>query len=121
MILQLFSMLPILALSPNAIPLLTGSPPVAVDDAASVGCNTIVGIDVLGNDYDPDGDPLVIDSVSSPGGANAQNAGTYIEFDSTVSGTFPVYYQISDGNGGTASATLTVTVRRSRICDNWPG
>jgi hypothetical protein len=39
-------------------------PPVAVDDAATVGEGQTVVIDVLANDFDPDGDPLAIVSAT---------------------------------------------------------
>lgn len=89
--------------------------PVAVDDTATVRCGTIVGIDVLANDYDPDGDPITVVSADS-GGGNAAPAGSYVEFEPQMTGTVYVYYTIEDGNGGTASATVTVTVPRRPGC-----
>ncbi|MBV2360821.1 tandem-95 repeat protein, partial [Thalassococcus sp. CAU 1522] len=87
--------------------------PVAADDADSTEQGTPVVIDVLGNDSDPDGDPLTV--VSNTDGANGSAS---INPDGTItytpnagfSGTDTFEYTISDGNGGTDTATVTVTV-----------
>ena len=89
--------------------------PIAVDDTASVICGSIVGLDVLANDYDLDGDSLSVVSASS-GWGNAAAMGSYVEFEAQQPGTATVYYTIEDGNGGTASAVVTVQVRRSVVC-----
>lgn len=83
--------------------------PVAVDDTVTRACNTITGIGVLANDYDPDGDPLTIISVT--GSAEVSLDGSYIEYDTTGStGTQVLYYTIDDGHGGQATGTLTVKI-----------
>src|SRR5690606_20189388 len=68
-------------------------------------------IDVLANDFDPEGDPLTIISVGTPATGTAVIAGNEILY--TAGSTFPgndaFTYTISDGNGGTASATVRVT------------
>lgn len=99
--------------------LLFNSDPVAVNDTASRTCNTITGVDVLGNDYDPDSDPLTIVSATALiGSAEVSLDGSYIEYDSTsVTGTDTVYYVIDDGHGGQASGTLTVTIT-GRHCND---
>jgi hypothetical protein len=87
-------------------------PPEAADDSASTDEDTPVNIDVLANDSDPDGDALTVTS------ADAQNGTVVIEADGTVTytpnpgfnGTDTITYEISDGNGGTSIATVTVTV-----------
>ena len=86
--------------------------PVAVNDTASRQCNTITGVDVLSNDYDPDGDPLtIVSAVSQLGNVEIGAGGQYLEYDTTsVSGTAIIYYTIDDGHGGQATGTLTVTV-----------
>ena len=50
---------------------ITNNPPVAADDAAATDEDTAAAIDVLGNDSDPDGDPLSVESVGSPGHGSA--------------------------------------------------
>jgi len=89
-------------------------PPVARDDAAVTDENAPVGITILGNDSDPDGDPLTITAVTQGvnGGTAAIN-GVTVTYTPPLnwSGTDTFTYSISDGPGGTATATVTVTVR----------
>ncbi|NJD69712.1 MAG: PKD domain-containing protein [candidate division NC10 bacterium] len=88
-------------------------PPVAGDDAAVTDENAVVGIAVLGNDSDPDVDPLTITAVTQ-----GTNGGTATINGVTVTYTPPANwsetdsftYIITDGRGGTATATVTVTV-----------
>jgi CshA-type fibril repeat protein len=88
-------------------------PPVANDDAASTDEDTPVVIDVLANDTDADGDTLTVDSVTQPANGtatiNPDNTVTYTP-DPDFNGTDSFDYTISDGNGGTDTATVTVTV-----------
>lgn len=90
--------------------------PAAVDDSAAARPRRTVRPDVLGNDRDPDGDRLRLERV-----VRAPYYGTV-----TVDGDELVYrarrgsagrwdritYKISDGNGGTALATVDVRIRR---------
>jgi hypothetical protein len=88
--------------------------PVADHDIAVTNEHTPVVIDVLDNDYDPDiGDTLTVDSVT-------QGTHGYVAIvdDQHVSyGPAPGFngidnftYTVSDGNGGTATANVRVTV-----------
>ena len=89
------------------------TPPVAVDDAATVVENSSDNqIDVLANDYDPDGDALTIIEVKPPQHGTASHDGAYAYYTPTpaYTGSDNFTYTISDGHGGTASATVTVTV-----------
>lgn len=91
-------------------------PPVAVDDAFGARAGRTTLLPVLLNDYDPNGDPIVIDSVSSID----QSVGSVTLIDQqqelqitlapNATGTITFRYVISDGNGGTASATVRVSV-----------
>ncbi len=72
-------------------------------------------ITVLTNDSDPDGDPLTVISavVGTPGAGTASvNPNNTINFDpdTAFSGPAQINYSISDGRGGTDSATVTVTI-----------
>ncbi len=90
----------------------TNPAPVATNDAVSTPEDTPVTINVLANDSDPDGDPLaVIAAVASIGQAaiNPNNTITYTP-PANFSGTVTINYTISDGQGGTASAQVTITV-----------
>jgi hypothetical protein len=87
--------------------------PDAVDDSATTQQSTAVTINVLGNDSDPDGDPLTVTAVSDPphGTAvrNADNSVTYTP-DGGYSGGDGFTYTIGDGRGGTDTANVSVFV-----------
>lgn len=103
--------------APPPPPVPPNAPPVAVDDRYVVPCNAVDRVfDVLANDRDADGDALTIVSVTQPtapaitarvaigsGGRNVIFNGGPACFPSA---TFT--YTISDGKGGTATATVTV-------------
>jgi len=89
--------------------------PVAVDDSVTTNEDTPVVISVLTNDSDPDDDTLTIsdyDTFSTQGGTvGCTNAGvcTYTPpADFNCTDTFT--YTVSDGNGGTDNATVTISV-----------
>ncbi|WP_168201392.1 Ig-like domain-containing protein [Qingshengfaniella alkalisoli] len=98
-------------------------PPVAGDDAVTTAEDTSVTIDVLGNDIDPEDDPLTITAVDgqpiAPGGfvtveggtvtLNANGTLTYAP-DADFNGSPSFGYTVDDGNGGTDQATVSVTV-----------
>ncbi len=50
---------------------LQNQPPVAVDDEATTAADVAVVIDVLANDWDPDGDPLAVIAVTDPASGSA--------------------------------------------------
>ncbi len=88
--------------------------PVAVDDSANKNKKQAdVTIDVLANDYDVDGDPLTVTSVTQGTQGSVVNNGdgtvTYTP-NSGASGSDSFTYTISDGNGGTATATVTINI-----------
>ncbi|MEO7325774.1 MAG: Ig-like domain-containing protein [Dokdonella sp.] len=86
-------------------------PPVAVNDAATTPFGVPVTINVLGNDSDPDGDPLTITGVTAPASGTAVISGNSVIYTSgSAAGIDTFTYTISDGRGGTATATVTVTV-----------
>ncbi|MFV1873328.1 MAG: Ig-like domain-containing protein [Oleiphilus sp.] len=86
--------------------------PVAVADTASTQEDTSVVIDVLDNDSDVDGDSLTVDSASAINGSVTINGDGTITYtpDADYSGSDTISYSIIDGQGGTASATVAVTV-----------
>jgi hypothetical protein len=88
-------------------------PPVANNDAATTSQSTAVTVNVLANDSDPDNDPLTVTAVSVPthglAVANLDNTVTYVP-DVGYFGPDSFTYTISDGNGGTASATVSILV-----------
>ena len=88
-------------------------PPLAVDDAAETAEDTPAFIDVLGNDSDPDGDPLTVVEASAPahGSARLTDAGA-VEYtpEPDYHGTDRFTYVVGDGSGLTAQAAVDVTV-----------
>lgn len=88
------------------------NPPNAVNDASTAPyLYATTYVNVTANDSDPDGDPLTVTAVTQP-----NNAAVSIHSSSTIrlvalnSGTSSMSYTVSDGNGGTDTATLTYTV-----------
>ena len=90
--------------------------PVAGNDIASTPINTpLANIPVLANDSDVDGDSLTVTSatLNNPAqGTVTVNADGTLNFTpaSNVTGAVVIGYTVSDGRGGTATATLTVNV-----------
>lgn len=92
-------------------------PPVAVDDDLGARPGRTTSLPVLLNDYDPNGDPLVISEVGSiPDGQGSvavvgDGQRLQVTLTAAASGTLSFPYTITDGNGGSATATVRVTVR----------
>ena len=86
--------------------------PIAKDDTATTPEETAVTLATLSNDSDPDGDNLTITNVVNPTNGTAVINGQTIVYTPKAgfSGTDTFQYTISDGNGGTATATETVIV-----------
>ncbi len=90
-------------------------PPQATDETVSVNEDDPAGVsfDVLANDSDPDGDTLSVtatDATAIAAGQLTQNGGgnfTYIP-GPAFSGTETFGYTVSDGNGGTATGSVTI-------------
>ncbi|PJI49131.1 MAG: hypothetical protein CTR55_07100 [Pseudomonas sp.] len=86
--------------------------PVAANDSASVREDESVSIDVLQNDSDVDGDPLTVTTASAGNGSVVINQDGTLSYTpkANFSGTDTITYQVSDGHGGTSSATVNVTI-----------
>ena len=104
-------------------PLPPNSPPVAVDDAGSTPQDTAVVVDVLANDSDADGDPLIVDSVTQGTNGSVVSNGTDLTYTPNASwtGIDTFTYTASDGNGGFDTATATVTVDPTTVVVNSTG
>ena len=91
---------------------ITNNAPVANDDFAVTSVNTPVTINATANDTDPNGDSLTIVSVSPTNGTASIVNGTKVLFTPNINfnGTATIGYTVSDGNGGTASALITVSI-----------
>lgn len=88
--------------------------PVAVADILNINEDVSSVIQVLTNDSDVDGDPLIVEtnSVTASQGSVSVVAGTGISYtpNSNYFGNDTINYQVSDGRGGSATATVAVTV-----------
>ncbi len=90
--------------------------PVANDDTASLAIGETLVVDVLSNDSDPDGDAtnlsVVNFTVSNSDLMVVDNGDGTLSITATPGslGTATIDYTISDADGGTASATVNVTV-----------
>jgi len=120
---------------PNVFP--GNNSPIAQNDVASTEINTVVSSSVMPNDSDPDGNSLTVTNAVFSGGsitlgnatvisgvdtegANISNAGSIV-LNSNGTFTFTpltgftgiindITYTISDGNGGTDTAILSINV-----------
>ena len=92
--------------------------PTAGDDSAKVRSNAgvVIQVPVLDNDADPDGGTLVITEVGAPEHGTASVNGNTISYDPTDGYVGPdgFTYRISDGQGATAQARVTMKVRAPR-------
>ena len=92
-------------------------PPVAVDDELGARPARVSALPVLLNDYDPNGDALVIDSVTPIPATlgevfvNPDRNLVMLRLAPDASGTTTFDYTITDGRGGEASATVVVSIR----------
>ncbi len=88
-------------------------PPVAQDDSTTVEMNSTDNtIDVLANDSDPDGDALSVTAVSMPAHGGAASTGSGVAYTPAADYVGPdsFTYTVSDGRGGSATATVHITV-----------
>ena len=92
-------------------------PPVAVDDDVTARGTARLFLDLLGNDRDPDGDPIALVGISSDRVGCTSSAGPTCFYTppEPPGGTYPFEdeftYTITDGfEGHDATATVTVTV-----------
>ncbi|MCO8055181.1 Ig-like domain-containing protein, partial [Acinetobacter towneri] len=101
------------------------TPPVASDDTYNTAFNTPVALNPLANDSDADGNPLTITAINgvplTPGSAqqiNTPNGVVNIDAQGNITftpntgftGQESFSYSISDGQGGSATATGTINV-----------
>jgi hypothetical protein len=86
--------------------------PTAVNDTASTYEDTAVTIDVLANDSDIENDTLSLGSIQVPSHGSIQPSGNSIIYtpNTGYTGSDSFDYQVTDGNGGSANATVTITV-----------
>ncbi len=86
--------------------------PNLVEDAAVTGQGVAVTVNVLSNDSDANGDTLTVTSVSKPQFGTVSTNGQSVTYtpNPTFVGSDSFSYFVSDGKGGTAAGSVTVTV-----------
>ncbi len=103
---------------PSGVAVVTGSNrlPVAVADAVQLQWNQQLDIAVLSNDTDADGNQLTVTQVTSQFGTVSILANQQIRYVAPANyiGLDRLVYSISDGQGGSASSEVTVTVNGNR-------
>ncbi len=92
-------------------------PPVAVDDSGSSNGNPIT-ITPLPNDYDPDGDTITICGHGQASNGTVTQSGNNFIYTPVAgfTGSDSFTYTICDGNGGTDTGTVNVTVTGDTGC-----
>ncbi|MEG4279080.1 cadherin-like domain-containing protein [Microcoleus sp. MON1_C1] len=93
----------------------TNQPPVANSDSATTAQNTAVTLEastLLANDTDANGDSLSLTGVSNAvnGSVTFSNSNVIFTPSTNFTGNASFNYSISDGQGGTSSATVGVAV-----------
>lgn len=87
--------------------------PVTSDDQGTLDEDTALTLDVLGNDFDIDGDALTVTITSQPqfGDAtvNADQTVTFVPC-TDCNGSDSFSYQVEDGNGGSATSNVALTI-----------
>ncbi|MCF6455829.1 tandem-95 repeat protein [Pseudoalteromonas sp. MMG024] len=95
-----------------AVPISNNQAPVAVDDTFSMKWNDSAFIDVLQNDTDVDNDNLTISSASADfGDIEIIDNQLFYTAEKDLYGIATIEYSIDDGNGGSASANVYVSIR----------
>ena len=90
-----------------------GPSAVAGDDQASTGVNQDVFIDVLGNDYDPDGGSVYVDGTVDPSNGDVfvqENGQIMYRPNRDFTGVDSFQYWAADEEGNFSAATVTVEV-----------
>ncbi|MBX3098140.1 MAG: tandem-95 repeat protein [Salinibacterium sp.] len=92
-------------------------PPVAINDAFGARPGRATVLPILLNDFDPNGDVLVVSDVTplpeNVGHLDLINERQLLQLtlSDTASGSVSFTYTITDGRGGSATATVVVTIR----------
>lgn len=89
-------------------------PPIVGDDFAITLEDTPIEVDVLANDFDPDGDPISIVDFTLPAmGVVTPSANATLRYEpaANTNGLDSFTYRVTDGHGGVTQATVSVMVK----------
>ncbi|MFG6106619.1 Ig-like domain-containing protein [Leptothoe sp. EHU-05/26/07-4] len=94
------------------VTVIAGNLPTATDDIGTVEEDSQLILDVLSNDTDPDNDSLSLDSVLPGNNGTTTIIGNQVRYtpNANFNGTDSFSYTVSDGNGGSDTATVSITV-----------
>jgi Bacterial Ig domain len=98
-------------------------PPFARDDFAATVNGIPIAINVLANDSEPNEDPMTVTAVTQPAhGTAAINPNQTVTYDPVCvfQGTDTFTYTVSDGQGGTDTATVSVRARKTSRRGSFP-
>jgi hypothetical protein len=98
-------------------------PPVAMADSAATVNGIPVAINVLANDLDPNNDTVTVTGITQPANGTAVlNPNQTVTYDPVCSfqGTDTFTYTISDGQGETDAATVSVRARKTSRRGSFP-
>jgi|GEM_PF-265352 len=86
--------------------------PMANNDTATTTEDTAVTVNVLANDSDVDGDTLTVSAVTQGASGSVAIVAGGVQYtpNANFNGADSFTYTVSDGNGGTTTATVNVTV-----------
>ncbi|WP_160675333.1 Ig-like domain-containing protein [Clostridium sp. C8-1-8] len=97
----------------STVKIVVDTPPVAINDSITTDEDASVNIDILNNDKDANNDALTVTAVTNPSHGNvAINPDGTVKYTpvTNYNGNDSFTYTISDGHGGTATATVNIIV-----------
>jgi LPXTG-motif cell wall-anchored protein len=97
----------------STVKIIVDTPPVAINDSVTTDEDTSVNINILNNDKDVNNDALTVTAVTNPSHGNvAINPDGTVKYTpvANYNGNDSFTYTISDGHGGTATATVNIII-----------
>lgn len=93
--------------------------PEAADDSAEVPANSTEAIDILANDTGLGNEPVTVDIISAPAGGDATFDGDVLTYStSDFGGSDSLTYRITDSDGDTTEATLSIFVEDTPVASD---
>lgn len=109
--------------TPTPTPTSTNQPPVAVSDSGTGICSSVITINLVANDTDPDHNtPLVLYSIDATSGASLSTiiSSTSASFIAMAPGTYTFNYAVADNLGATGTGQASVTFTGHGECSEPP-
>ncbi len=98
-------------------------PPAARDDSVELDAGQSIDVEVLKNDSDPDADAVSVTGVSGAAHGTVSLVGNVVHYEASVGADSidRLTYRVTDGRGGTDSATLRVRIAGTPPIDQGGG